>query len=57
MTPYAGLRLSDYGMRTYRMGWRLRVEPFLRLEMSGGRRTQHAGRDEPVWIVHDPLKP
>ncbi len=37
VTSYADVGWSDRGTRTYRLGWRLSVEPSLRVEVAGGR--------------------
>ena len=49
LTPYANLGLADHGTRTCSLGWRLRIEPLLRLEISADRR-QYA-RARPVHEI------
>ena len=42
VTPYADVGLSGRSARTYGLGWRLRVDPSLRLALTGNRRTSAA---------------
>ena len=38
-TPYADVGLAGRGTRTYGLGWRMHLEPSVRLELAGSRRT------------------
>ena len=38
LTPYADVGMSGRGQRNCRLGWRLQVDPGLRVEMAGSRR-------------------